>query len=36
MTLNELKIMQLTNQHLLAKTDCLTAAQDLCGFQAQF
>jgi len=35
-TLDELKIMQLTNQHLLAKTDCLTAARDLCGFQAQF
>lgn len=36
MTVDELKLRQLTNQHLLAPSDPLTAARDLCGVQAQF
>ena len=36
MTLEELKIRQLTNQYLLAPAYKLTVARDLCGFQAQF
>ena len=36
MTLEELKIRQLTNQHLIDPTDKLTVVRDLCGVQAQF
>ena len=36
MTLEEIKIRQLTNQHLIAPTDKLSVVQDLCGLQAQF
>ena len=36
MTLEELKIRQLTNQYLLAPADKLTVMRDLCGVQAQF
>lgn len=36
MTLEELKIRQLTNQYLLAPADKLTVMCDLCGVQAQF
>lgn len=36
MTLEELKIRQLTNQYLLAPVDKLTVMRDLCGVQAQF
>lgn len=36
MTAEELKIRQLTNQHLIHKTDKLTVVRDLCGVQAQF
>lgn len=36
MTLEELKIRQMTNQHLLEKTEKLTAVRKLCGVQAQF
>ena len=36
MTIEELKIRQLTNQHLLAPTDKMTVVRDLCGVQAQF
>lgn len=36
MTLEELKIRQLTNQYLLAPADKLTVVRDLCGVQAQF
>ena len=36
MTIEELKIRQLTNQHLLAPTDKMTVVSDLCGVQAQF
>lgn len=36
MTVDELKLRQLTGQHLPARTDPLTAARDLCGIQAQF
>lgn len=36
MTLEELKIRQLTNQHLLEKADKMTVAHHLCGVQAQF
>jgi len=32
----ELKIRQLTNQHLLASADKMTVVRDLCGVQAQF
>ena len=28
--------MQLVNQHLITKTDKITAITDLCGYQAQF
>lgn len=34
MTLEELKIRQLTNQYLLAPADKLTVMRDLCGVQA--
>lgn len=36
MTLEEIKIRQLTNQYLITPTDKLSAVQDLCGLQAQF
>lgn len=36
MTPEELKIRQMTNQHLLEKTDKLAAVRHLCGVQAQF
>lgn len=36
MTIEELKIRQLTNQHLLAPKDKMTVVRDLCGVQAQF
>lgn len=36
MTLDEIKIRQLTNQHLIAPADKLSVVQDLCGLQAQF
>lgn len=36
MTVDEIKLRQLSGQHLLAPTDPLTAARDLCGVQAQF
>lgn len=36
MTLEELKIRQITNQYLLAPADKLTVMRDLCGVQAQF
>lgn len=36
MTIEEIKIRQLTNQHLILPTDKLTVVQNLCGIQAQF
>ena len=36
MTLEEIKLRQLTNQHLIAPGDTLTVVGDLCGIQAQF
>jgi hypothetical protein len=36
MTTEELKIRQLTNQHLLDPADKMTVVRDLCGVQAQF
>ena len=36
MTLEELKIRQLTNQYLITPADKLTVVRDLCGVQAQF
>ena len=36
MTAEELKIRQLTNQHLLDPADKMTVVRDLCGVQAQF
>ena len=36
MTIEELKIRQLTNQYLLAPADKMTVVRDLCGVQAQF
>ena len=36
MTIEELKIRQLTNQHLLAPAEKMTVIRDLCGVQAQF
>lgn len=36
MTRDELKIRQVTNQHLLRDADKMTVARDLCGIQAQF
>ena len=36
MTLEELKIRQMTNQYLLSPSDKLTVGRDLCGVQAQF
>lgn len=36
MTLEEIKIRQMTNQHLLKPSDKITVLHDLCGVQAQF
>lgn len=36
MTTEELKIRQLTNQHLIEPADKMTVVRDLCGVQAQF
>jgi hypothetical protein len=36
MTIEEIKIRQLTNQHLITPTDKMTVVCDLCGLQAQF
>lgn len=36
MTIEELKIRQLTNQYLLDPSDKMTVIHDLCGVQAQF
>ena len=36
MTVEELKIRQLSNQHLLSPADKVTVLHDLCGIQAQF
>lgn len=36
MTLEEIKIRQLTNQHLINPADKLTVVRDLCGVQSQF
>ena len=36
MTLEELKIRQMANQHLLKPADKMTVLHDLCGVQAQF
>lgn len=36
MNIEELKIRQLTNQHILAPADKMTVICDLCGVQAQF
>ncbi len=36
MTIEEIKVRQLANQHLLRPTDKMTVLHDLCGVQAQF
>ena len=36
MNLEELKLRQLQNQHLITKADKTTVVKDLCGLQAQF
>ena len=36
MTLEELKLRQLTNQYLITPADKMTVVRDLCGMQAQF
>jgi len=36
MTREELKLRQMTNQHLLTPVSTLCAVRDLCGVQAQF
>lgn len=36
MTVEEIKIRQLTNQYLITPSDKLTVVRDLCGIQAQF
>ena len=36
MTLDELRLWQMGNQHLLSPVDMRAAARDLCGVQAQF
>lgn len=36
MTIDELKLLRLSRQHLLSPEDSLTVASDLCGLQAQF
>lgn len=36
MTAEEIRIRQMTNQHLVHRTDMMTAVRGLCGVQAQF
>ncbi|MGM9679885.1 MAG: DNA glycosylase AlkZ-like family protein [Eubacteriales bacterium] len=36
MTAEEIKVMQMTNQHLILPADIMTVVRDLCGIQAQF
>ena len=36
MTVEELKIRQLTSQYLITPSDKMTVVRDLCGVQAQF
>ena len=36
MNIAEIKLLRLSNQHLLNKTDAQTVARDLCGLQAQY
>ena len=36
MTIEEIKVRQIANQHLISPVDKLTALRDLCGVQAQF
>lgn len=36
MTIDQIKLQRLANQHLLQKTDTRRAVSDLCGIQAQF
>ena len=36
MTTEEIRIRQMTNQHLMRKAEKMTVARDLCGMQAQF
>lgn len=36
MTIEELKIRQMTNQYLIEKSDKMTVVRNLCGIQAQF
>lgn len=36
MTVDELKVRQLTNQYLIVPSDKLTVVRDLCGIQSQF
>lgn len=36
MTVDEIKLRQMVNQHLLSTGDKLTVVKDLCGAQAQF
>lgn len=36
MNIEDIKIRQLENQHLLAPSDCVTVVRDLCGVQAQY
>lgn len=36
MTLEEIKIRRLANQHLISPTDYMSVVRDLCGVQAQF
>lgn len=36
MTTEEIKIRQMTNQHLMTPADTMTVVRDLCGVQAQF
>lgn len=36
MTIDEIKVRQLTNQHLAMPADMMTVIHDLCGVQAQF
>lgn len=36
MTLDEIRLCRLLNQHLLSPTDAQTVVKDLCGLQAQF
>lgn len=36
MTLEEIKVRQLTNQHIIMPADKMTVVRDLCGIQSQF